>query len=307
MTRPNPRIACIGECMIEMVLPDASGSGSRVGFAGDSFNTAVYMKRAAPALSVSYVTALGTDAASDRMIAAFSAEGLETDLIERRPDRLPGAYAIATDDRGERSFLYWRDASAARTLFQPPARVTPHSLAGFGLIYLSGITVAILAPEARKALRSFLADYRAQGGRVAFDSNFRSALWPDAETARGEIAAFWALCDIGLPSLDDEQALFGDPDAEAVRARLRAAGVRCGALKRGPAGPLPIDPDLAPQSFPAAPRIVDTTAAGDSFNGAYLAALMQGAPAAACLDAGHATACRVIGQPGAILPRREAQ
>ncbi|MGB1081813.1 MAG: PfkB family carbohydrate kinase, partial [Alphaproteobacteria bacterium] len=41
---------------------------------------------------------------------------------------------------------------------------------------------------------------------------------------------------------------------------------------------------------------------GDSFNGAYLAALLEGRAEVACLSAGHAMASRVIGDHGAILP-----
>ena len=155
---------------------------------------------------------------------------LATGLVERRPDRVPGLYAISVDAAGERSFTYWRDASAARTLFQPPAEVTPDRLAGFALIYLSGITLAILAPEARAALARVA---RRPPGRaaalVAFDSNYRPRLWPDRDTARREIAALWAATDIGLPSLDDEMALFGD------RRRRRGAGPPGGGWASGAA------------------------------------------------------------------------
>lgn len=298
------RIACIGECMVELTLPRDSGGETRVGFAGDTFNAAVYLKRAAPEIEVAYVTAVGTDALSDRMVAAFAAEDLDTGLLERRADRAPGLYAISVDAKGERSFTYWRDSAAARTLFLPPTHVTPDRLAGFDLIYLSGITVAILTPEGRAALLDFLPGYRAAGGRVAFDSNYRPRLWPDADTARRELAAFWRLTDVGLPSIDDEMALWGDRDADAVLARLAALGVHAGALKRGAEGPLPIGPCDALPAFPRIETVVDTTAAGDSFNGAYLAAMMTGADEAGRLAAGHAMASEVIGHPGAIIPRR---
>lgn len=297
------RVASIGECMVELTLPRADGEDSRVGFAGDTFNAAVYLKRSAPELQVAYVTALGADPLSARMIAAFEAEDLDTGLIERRADRVPGLYAISLDDNGERSFTYWRDSSAARTLFLPPAEVTPGSLRDFDLVYLSGITLAILAPEARAALAGFLEGYRRGGGRLAFDSNYRPRLWPDAATARRDIAAFWTMTDVGLPSLDDEMALFGDSGEAAVLARLAAAGIRRGALKRGAGGPLPIGEAAALPTFPPADKVVDTTAAGDSFNGAYLAALLRGESEAACLAAGHALASEVIGHPGAIIPR----
>jgi 2-dehydro-3-deoxygluconokinase len=297
------KAACIGECMVELTLPREAGGATRVGFAGDTFNAAVYLKRSAPEIAVSYVTAVGTDALSEGMVAAIAAEDIDTSLVERRPDRAPGLYAISVDAKGERSFTYWRDSAAARTLFLPPARVTPDRLAGFDLVYLSGITVAILSPEGRKALLDFLPGYRAAGGKVAFDSNYRPRLWPDPETARRELAAFWRLTDIGLPSVDDEMALWGDRDDAAVIAHLHGFGVREGALKRGAAGPLPLGACDALPAFPPAERVVDTTAAGDSFNGAYLAALMQGAAPAARLTAGHAMASEVIGHPGAIVPR----
>ena len=99
-------------------------------------------------------------------------------------------------------------------------------------------------------------------------------------------------------------ALFNDAGEAAVLARLAAAGIRRGALKRGAEGPVPLGP-AAPSlpAFPPASKVVDTTAAGDSFNGAYLAALMRGESDLACLAAGHAMASEVIGHPGAIIPR----
>ncbi|MFT3974364.1 MAG: sugar kinase [Amaricoccus sp.] len=297
------KVACIGECMVEVAMPRPGAEQGRVDFAGDTFNTAVYLKRLAPSAEVAYVTALGTDPVSDRMAAAFAAEGLGTDLIERREGRAPGLYAITLDARGERSFTYWRDQSAARTLFHAPAEVTPRALLDFDLVYLSGITVAILAADARDALKDALRRVRANGGSVAFDSNYRPRLWPDQATARAEIGAFWALADVGLPSLDDELALFGEEGEAEILSRLTSGGVRRGALKRGSAGPVPIGAAGPLPPFPPAAKVVDTTAAGDSFNAGYLAAFLHGEDGAACLAAGHAMASEVVGHPGAIIPR----
>ena len=96
------KIACIGEVMIEL---SPAGEGlMRAGVAGDSFNTAVYLSRLLGPGVVSYVTALGCDPQSDRIMDAIAAEGIATDLCERVPDGLPGLYMITLDDRGERSF-----------------------------------------------------------------------------------------------------------------------------------------------------------------------------------------------------------
>ncbi len=130
-------VACVGECMVELGLPRDPGGPARVGFAGDTANVAIYLKREAPAVAVAYVTAVGDEALSDRMVDFLAGHDLDVTLIERRSGRAPGLYAISVDAAGERSFTYWREASAARTLFQPPCVVTPGRLAGFALISTS--------------------------------------------------------------------------------------------------------------------------------------------------------------------------
>ncbi|GGL63073.1 sugar kinase [Wenxinia marina] len=286
-------VACVGEAMVELT-PD--NPGRQIGFAGDVLNTAIYLARGlGPAHEVAFVSVVGQDSLSDMLAAFAEAEGVSTRLLARHPTRLPGIYAIATDPDGERSFSYWRDASAARTLFENGFGL----LDGFDVVYLSGITLAILPPAVRAGLTTALAGHP---GQVVFDSNYRPRLWEDVRTARAAMRAVWEVTDIGLPSCDDEIALWGDEDAKGVVARLRGWGVTDGALKRGPDGPIALSGAPA-GPFPPAPKVVDTTAAGDSFNGAYLAARLTGGDDAAALAAGHALASRVVGLPGAIVPR----
>lgn len=294
-------VICLGEVMVELSLNDATPGTAGIGFAGDTFNTCVYLKRSAPGLDIAYATKLGRDTLSDRIVALMEAEDLATDLVLRSPDRMPGLYAISTDAAGERSFLYWRDRAAVRTLFQPPA-LDLAALTGTGMVYLSAITLAILTQEDRDGLFSGLAVLRAGGTKIAFDSNYRPALWPDAATARKEIERAWRMTDIGVPSVDDEMALYGDADADAVISRLNAWGVTDGALKCGAKGPRSLDGRAAPPCEPA-PKVIDSTAAGDSFNGGYLAARLKGRNGVAALEQGHALARLVVQHRGAIVPR----
>ena len=298
------RVACVGECMLELRMPVEGFAGSAVSCAGDTFNTAVYLCREALDVDVAYVTALGSDPLSDRMVAAMAQEGLDVSLVERRSNRRPGLYAIALDAAGERSFAYWRAESAARTLFIPPTRVPARCLLDFDLVYLSGITLAVLSQAARNDLLATLEEHRSRGGLVAFDTNHRPALWPDRGAAIKAVEAVLRVTDVILTSLDDEVALHCDRDADAVLARLRGYGIGAGALKCGADGPLPLDRTAPAAPYPPAPSVVDTTAAGDSFNGGYLAAFLAGRPEAACMLAGHALAVHVIGCTGAIASRR---
>ena len=290
------KVAAIGEAMIELLT---EGVTARIGVAGDTLNTAIYLKRSAPELHVDYVTRLGRDDFSRHIVAFIAEQGLGIDAIERDPDRTCGLYAVTTDDAGERTFTYWRGQSAARQLFSGPRGVSFDWLGGYDLIYLSGISLAILPQATRDGLLEWLAQYRAAGGRVVYDSNYRPALWSDHTIAQQVTRRMWHMCDIALPSLDDEVALF-EESAEDVAARFLAMG-KTGALKRGAAGPLCLETGQS-GTYDPAPKVIDTTAAGDSFNGAYLAARLLGQSQDAALQSGHALAARVVGHRGAIIP-----
>ena len=295
-------LLAIGEVMAEIRWEPAAGF--RVGFAGDTFNTAVYCAREFGASArVGYCTRVGRDPLSQAFLDAAKDEGIDVSRVGLDRERNIGIYAVSTDETGERSFHYWRGDSAARGLFGSDESLS--SLPAASIVYLSGITLAILHPSARTRLIAHLRDLRGRGAcHVAFDSNYRPQLWENAEVARRWVREMWQIADIALPSLDDEIALFGDADEEAVVARFAASDWRACAIKRGALGPISArlardaHPDFAP-----AQEVVDTTAAGDSFNGGYLAALLRGDDEKRCLLAGHAIASRVVGAPGALIAR----
>jgi 2-dehydro-3-deoxygluconokinase len=255
-------------------------------------------------VSVDYVSALGEDAYSDQMLAMWQAEGVGTALVARLPGRLPGLYTIRTDARGERSFTYWRSASAARLMLKDGrAERLQAALAGYDLLYLSGITLSILDPPQRAALLALADAVRAAGGRVAFDSNYRPVGWPDPDEARRTFDAMLTRTDVALPTLDDERALFGVADAAAATDRLHRLGVAEVAIKLGRDGCF-LSSALGTGEVAGEPvgAVVDSTAAGDSFNAAYLGARLLGAPPEAAARVGNRLAARVIAHPGAVVP-----
>ena len=295
------RLLAIGEVMAE--IRTAGDDGFALGFAGDTYNTAVYAAReiGVPG-AVAYLTRVGSEPLSAALVEQAAGEGIDTTHVAVDPDRNIGIYSVSTDAHGERSFHYWRADSAARRLFA--VEETAMFMPGAEIIYLSGITLAILAPAARHRLVEALAARRAAGTRIAFDSNYRPKLWEDAAAARAAMQALWEVTDIALPSIDDEMELFGDSGEAAVIDRFAERSWEGIAIKRGIRGPVSPHLDAAAHpDFPPADRVVDTTAAGDSFNGGYLAAFLAGKDEAARLAAGHALAARVVGAPGAIIPR----
>ncbi len=287
------KFACIGEAMIEL---STGGAHPLVGVAGDTLNTAVYLKRNAPDFEVDYITRLGSDPFSAQIRDFIDAQGVGTAGIETSEDRIPGLYAITTSGDGERSFTYWRGQAAAREMFQRGGGTDFSVLERYDGLYLSGISLAILPYAVRMALLEYL---RGSKQIVAFDSNYRPRLWESETAAREVMAAYWARADIALPSLDDEMALFGETEAQVVARFGGYNGI--GALKRGDAGPLSLGEAVGVRQYPAAKQVVDTTAAGDSFNGAYLAAKLAGRAQVEALAAGHACAAHVVQHRGAIV------
>ena len=299
--RPALKIACIGECMVELRANGVNQFAS--GFAGDALNTAIYLARS-ELHSVSFVSTIGRDAISDRMIESWQNEGIDTRLVGRHDSRTPGLYMIENDSSGERTFHYWRSASAARTLFLPESNLSPEALSEVNAIYASGISLAIMHPQARADLMAFLKTFRADGGIVAYDSNYRPALWEDVATAREVNSQMWSLATHGFPSIDDELALFGDADESTVVERLLQYQMPELLLKRGHLGPriFSVAEEHEPGTLASAGQVVDTTGAGDSFNAGYLAQRLSGVSMIQSAQSAHALALQVIAHPGAILP-----
>lgn len=303
----SKKIAVIGECMIE--LSEKNAAVNR-GFGGDTLNTSVYIARQtdASALAVHYVTALGTDAFSQQMLESWQAEEVKTDLIQRMANRLPGLYYIETDDTGERTFYYWRNEAAAKFwLESEQSAAICEELATFDYLYLSGISLAILSPQSREKLLTLLCECRANGGQVIFDNNYRPRLWASKEETQQVYQQMLTCTDIAFLTLDDEDALWGEKPVEEVIARTHAAGVKEVVVKRGADSCLVSIVGEPQQEIPAVKlpkeKVVDTTAAGDSFSAGYLAVRLTGGDARSAAARGHLTASTVIQYRGAIIPR----
>lgn len=292
----------IGECMVE--LSDAGEGLLRRGFAGDVLNTLWYARAAlGEDWSVRFHTAVGRDPMSAAMLDFIAGAGIETDGIARIEGRRPGLYMIHLDG-AERSFSYWREQSAAR-LLAADAEVLVREFECADLIYLSGITLAILSPDHAETLFAALEAATAKGVRVAFDPNIRPALWPDREEMATRIRRAASLSSLVLPSFDDERAAFGDASPEATIERYRDWGAGLVVLKDGERAVLCADKEGTVERFDTTPAAdaVDTTGAGDSFNGAFLATWLETAALADAVRAGQDCAARVVCHRGALIPR----
>ncbi len=301
------RVTAIGECMLELAPERAGGVGAAaptevgLGYGGDTLNTAIYLARLG--IEVEYLTALGDDPYSDWMLAQWHLHRVATSHVRRLPNRLPGVYAIHLDASGERRFYYWRQQSAAKSLF---VDVDVDAIVGWlvdaELIYTSGISLAIYDEISRAKLLDALGELRRQGKKVAFDPNYRPALWKSAAAAKKVYSRFLSQVDIVLPTFEDEQTLYRDKTPSHTLDRFDKGGVDEIVVKDGAGGCMVKcqgERHLVP--VPEAITPIDTTAAGDSFNAGYLAARLSQTPPFEAALAGHRLAAKVIQRRGAIV------
>ena len=295
------RVACLGECMIEL-RQQAPGLLAQ-GFAGDTYNTAVYLRRLVPAdaMQIDYATGVGSDMFADAMLQAWQREGIGSALMRRVADRSTGLYSIRTDAQGERHFSYWRDHSAARAYLAGASSPLEDQAEQIDVLYLSGISLAVMASAEPHRLPALLTRLKARGARIVFDNNYRPRLWASAHAARAAFDHLFVMADIALVTLDDHAALYGPA------AREHALALPCAELviKQG-ASPTLVRLTGQPVVEVAVENVarpVDTTAAGDSFAAGYLAQRLRGGATEAAAALGNRLAATVIQHPGAIIPR----
>lgn len=290
---------CIGECMVEL-RPVDDGHLKR-GFAGDAYNTAVYLKRSAPDIDVAFLTATGDESLSNAMVETWRSEGISDRLTFRIPGERPALYLIETNAKGDRKFHYWRSETPAKEwlrllLAAGGADVLNKS----DLVYVSGISLAILSYADRQAAIELLGSVKT---KVAFDPNIRPALWKSMDEARHSFEAMVKVASIVLPSRQDYQLMYGmdDPQAQIeFTASLTEAEIALTCDEDGCR--LRVGDEIIALPTQAV-KVVDTSGAGDSFNGAYLAARLKGCDPRDAVQDGLALAAKVVAQPGAIIPR----
>ena len=274
-------ILSIGECMIEMFCEGSLSESPTFTktFAGDTMNMLVAASRLGA--KTGYITHVGNDPFKQFLLNSWAAEGIDLTCVTPL-ERTNGLYFISLLPGGEREFTYYRTGSAASCL--APEDIDPAYIARAKFVYASGISQAI-STSSRSAVKKAFQVAHERGVKVAFDTNLRLRLWT-LDDAKAALEDVLPTIDILLPSAPEEiTQLFGTDDAEAVIRQMWDRGVSIVAVKRGAEGVL-LGADGVITEIPAhrPDRVVDTSGAGDAFNGGFLYGLSTGLSA---IDAAH--------------------
>jgi len=295
----RPDILCLGEPLVEFnQQPDGR---YLAGFGGDTSNCAIAAAR--QGAKAGYWTRLGADTFGDRLMALWREEGVEADQVVRDAGAATGIYFIS-HAAGGHAFTYFRAGSAASRM--RPEELPRETIAAARILHVSGISLAI-SDSAADTVFAAIEIAREAGARVSFDTNLRLKLWPLAR-ARALIHAAMALSDIALPGLEDARQLTGLREPDAIADFYLGLGCTMVALTLGGEGTLVATP-AERRRVPAAPvEVVDATAAGDTFDGAFLAELVNGADPFAAARYANAAATLSTQGYGAVapMPRRPA-
>ena len=303
------RMVIFGECMVELRSTQRESSVSTCdentdnnlmakSFAGDTYNTAVYLKRCLPSSSISYLTAIGADFLSDELLFKMGEHEINTDLVFRSSSRNLGLYMIRNDNEGERTFAYWRNQSAATQTLN----IMKGAEFACDWFYLSGISIAILDDEQRATLFELISSLKAKGSKIAFDPNYRARLWSSQEDAKYWTGKAYAEADLAFPGADDHLMLFGHTNADEIFSYLADKQIEEIVMKNGAVGVHILrQQEQCIVPVERVEQVVDTTAAGDAFNGGYMAARLAGRKPVESASYGAKVAATVITYPGAII------
>lgn len=263
---------------------------------GSAANTAVWAQRCG--LQTRFVGKIGNDPFGQLAVDELAAEGLAADWV-RSEAHLTGSVAVWIDQEGERSMVSGKGADH----YLLPSELPLATLRSAAYVHLHGWS--FFGDPPRSAARRAAAVARKAGARVSFDPGSFQMI-----SQMGVEAFLAATTDLGadavFPNLEEGQVLSGEREPEAIGARLAELyGGALVALKLDASGCY-VHERGEGAYFGAAPaRLVDSTGAGDSFAGAFLAAWRRGGSAADAARLANRVSAWVVERVGA-RPRHDA-
>jgi ribokinase len=212
---------------------------------------------------VFFVARVGQDAFGDRMLENFRREGIRTDYVVRDKARASGVATIVVDETGENSIVVAPGANGA---------LSPEDVEAAEEVIARADSVLLQLEIPLETVARAVSLAHSHGARVILD--------PAPARALGR--EILSRVDLITPNESEAEILTGIGGTDEAAARRQAAslkklGVGQALITRGRQGSLLYDSGVARTFGTVKVESVDSTAAGDCFNGGLGAALARGA------------------------------
>ena len=218
-----------------------------------------------------FIGRVGRDSFGDYLRRCLTENGVDVSGLSVDEKARTTLAVVALDEKGERTFSFYRDPSADVNLsmkYVPMELLSSTKILHFG-------SVSLTAEPARTATLEAARTAKASGAWVSYDPNYRASLWPDEQTAIKNMLQPLPLVDILKVSDEELPMLTGLSDPDTGSARLAEQGVRLVLVTLGAHGAF-YRFDGRTGHVPGVPcKVGDTNGSGDTFFGAALSQLVK--------------------------------
>jgi sugar/nucleoside kinase (ribokinase family) len=291
--KTTKKVLCIGDVMLDVVVAlqapinygEDTPSKITTHGGGAAGNVASWIAHAGTGASI--VARVGNDSAGAALISEFDDLKVDHSSLKKTSDAT-GVVVVLVDKNGERTMFPETGANSGLVLSDMP------SLKGFDAAYVSGY--ALLNPRSRAGVLEMIGDIKSAGLPLFYDTVTVGAM---KEVDRALIHSWLPLMDYVLPN--EEEALYV-ADAQDIDGALTKLLELCPAviIKRGSAGASAQERGGNRIDIDAVTTVVaDTTGAGDSFAGGFIAAKISGSDLQTSVTAGVTLAATCVANIGA--------
>ena len=271
-----PRLPVMGETIL--------GQGFKDGPGGKGSNQAIAAARAGA--EVHMITRIGRDTFGEMAQKAWAADGIDVSAVIEDAELPTGAaFIFVSTEAGNNAIIVESGAAA---------RLSPEDVAAAETAIASA---AVFLTQFEQPVETAIA-----GLTLARRHGIITILNPAPAVAAPD--AIYPLCDYIIPNETEAASLTGLPvtneaEARAAAAELVRRGAKNAVITLGENGALLLGEagDVLVPAFPMA-DVVDTTGAGDAFNGGFAVALAEGMSPVEAVRFGCATAALSVQKPG---------